>query len=43
MGLGNTADIIVHGCHIVSEKALALGFRFPALEPALRDLLAQVP
>lgn len=45
MGLGVTADIIIHGRHVVPQKALALGyqFRFPALAPAMRDLIAQMP
>jgi uncharacterized protein (TIGR01777 family) len=41
LGFGVTADTIIHGRHVVPRKALDLGypFRFPALEPALRDLV----
>jgi NAD dependent epimerase/dehydratase family enzyme len=42
LGFGITADTIVHGRRVVPRKALDLGytFRFAALEPAIRDLLA---
>lgn len=41
MGMGVVTDIVVHGQRVVPAKATGLGyrFRFPALEPALRDLL----
>jgi uncharacterized protein (TIGR01777 family) len=41
LGFGITADTIVHGRRVVPRKALDLGyrFRFPELEPAIRDLL----
>jgi uncharacterized protein len=41
LGFGMTADTIVHGRRVVPRKALDLGyqFQFPALEPALRDLV----
>jgi uncharacterized protein (TIGR01777 family) len=40
--MGVVADTIIHGRRVVPETALALGydFRFPRLEPALRDLVA---
>ncbi|BDG08884.1 TIGR01777 family oxidoreductase [Anaeromyxobacter paludicola] len=42
LALGEMAEIAVTGQRVVPAKALALGyrFRFPELEPALRDLLA---
>jgi uncharacterized protein (TIGR01777 family) len=42
LGFGITADTIIHGRRVVPRKALDLGyaFRFAALEPAMRDLLA---
>lgn len=41
MGLGITADIIIHGRRVLPHKALDLGytFHFPHLESALQDLL----
>jgi NAD dependent epimerase/dehydratase family enzyme len=41
LALGEMADLLLTGQRAVPDKALALGFRFgfPALEPALRDLL----
>jgi uncharacterized protein (TIGR01777 family) len=40
--LGEAADVLLTGQHVVPTRALAAGFtfRFPDLEPALRDLLA---
>jgi hypothetical protein len=45
MGLGAVTDILVHGKRIVPARASAAGyqFRFPALDPALRDLLQAEP
>lgn len=42
--LGEGADVVLTGQHVVPERALAAGFRFafPELEPALRDLLASL-
>lgn len=41
MWLGKTADTIIYGRRVLPQKALDLGyqFRFPLLEPALRDLV----
>lgn len=41
IALGEMADLVVNGQNAVPRKALDLGyqFRFPTLEPALRDLL----
>lgn len=41
LGVGKTADTIIHGRRVVPRKALDLGypFRFPTLELALRDLV----
>ncbi|ABY35412.1 MAG TPA: TIGR01777 family protein [Chloroflexus aurantiacus] len=41
IALGEMADLVVYGQNAVPRKALDLGyqFRFPTLEPALRDLL----
>jgi NAD dependent epimerase/dehydratase family enzyme len=41
LALGDTADVILASQRVLPARALALGyrFRFPALEPALRDLL----
>ncbi|MFN3374800.1 MAG: TIGR01777 family oxidoreductase, partial [Chloroflexus sp.] len=41
LALGEMADLVVNGQNAVPRKALDLGyqFRFPTLEPALRDLL----
>ena len=41
MGLGAVTDILVRGKRVLPAKAAAAGyqFRFPALEPALRDIL----
>jgi uncharacterized protein (TIGR01777 family) len=41
LGLGDVADSVLHNRRMVPRKALDLGYRFqfPALEPALRDLL----
>lgn len=43
MGLGVVTDILIRGKRVVPARAGALGyrFRFPALDAALRDLLAQ--
>jgi NAD dependent epimerase/dehydratase family enzyme len=43
MGLGISAEIIIHGRHVVPQQALARGyaFAFPALDPALRDRMPQ--
>jgi NAD dependent epimerase/dehydratase family enzyme len=45
MGLGAVTDIIVRGKRVLPAKATAAGyqFRFPALEPALRDILQREP
>jgi uncharacterized protein DUF1731 len=45
MGLGAVADILVRGKRVLPAKAAAAGyqFRFPALEPALRDILRGEP
>lgn len=42
--LGIAADTITHARHVVPAKALALGYQFqyPALEGALRDLVAHI-
>ncbi|MGI8446367.1 MAG: DUF1731 domain-containing protein, partial [Streptosporangiaceae bacterium] len=44
MGLGMITDILVRGKPIVPARASELGyqFRFPVLDTALRDLLAQL-
>jgi hypothetical protein len=41
LALGEMADVVLASQRVVPRKALDLGFRFrfPALEPALRDLL----
>ena len=41
MGLGAVTDILPRGQHVLPAKATAAGypFRFPALDPALRDLI----
>ena len=40
--LGEAAGLLIEGQHVTPERALAEGFtfRFPEVEPALRDLLA---
>jgi uncharacterized protein len=45
MGLGAVTDILVRGKRVLPAKAAAAGyqFRFPALEPALRDILQREP
>jgi uncharacterized protein len=45
MGLGAVTDILVRGKRVLPAKAVAAGyqFRFPALEPALRDILQGEP
>ena len=42
VALGEAAGLLVEGQHVTPEHALAEGFtfRFPEIEPALRDLLA---
>jgi uncharacterized protein (TIGR01777 family) len=42
MGLGVLTDILVKGKRVIPKKALSLGyvFQFPAIDDALRDLLA---
>jgi uncharacterized protein (TIGR01777 family) len=42
LALGELADTLLTGQRVVPRRALDLGFhfRFPSLEPALRDLLA---
>jgi hypothetical protein len=42
LALGELAEAALTGQRAVPRKALAMGFHFrwPALEPALRDLLA---
>ena len=39
--LGEMAEVVLASQRVIPARALALGyrFRFPALEPALRDLL----
>ncbi len=41
--LGELAGVVATGQRVLPKKALALGyrFRFPELEPALRDLLGR--
>jgi uncharacterized protein len=41
MGLGAATDILVHRKRVLPAKASAAGyrFRFPALDPALRDVI----
>jgi uncharacterized protein (TIGR01777 family) len=45
LALGEVADVLLSGQHVVPRRALEAGyqFRFPALEPALRDVLGQRP
>jgi uncharacterized protein len=45
MGLGAVTDILVRGKRVLPVKASAAGyqFRFPALDPALRDLVGAEP
>ena len=45
MGLGAVTDILVRGKRVLPAKAAAAGyqFRFPDLEPALRDILQEEP
>lgn len=42
---GPVTDILVRGKRVLPAKAVAAGyqFRFPALEPALRDILQGEP
>jgi hypothetical protein len=42
VALGEMADVVLASQRVLPAKALALGyrFRFPTIEPALRDLLA---
>lgn len=42
IALGEAAGLLIEGQHVTPERALAEGFefRFPEVEPALRDLLA---
>jgi hypothetical protein len=42
LALGEMADVVLASQRVLPAKALALGyrFRFPTIEPALRDLLA---
>ena len=42
LALGEAAELLVQGQHVLPERALAEGFefRFPEVEPALRDLLS---
>jgi uncharacterized protein (TIGR01777 family) len=45
LALGDVADSVLHNRRMVPRAALDFGyaFRFPSLEPALRDLLAEDP
>jgi NAD dependent epimerase/dehydratase family enzyme len=40
--LGEAADVVLTGQHVVPRRATESGFRFsfPEIEPALRDLVA---
>ena len=42
LALGEAAELLIQGQHVVPERALAEGFEFhfPEVEPALRDLLS---
>jgi NAD dependent epimerase/dehydratase family enzyme len=41
MGLGAVTDILTRGKRVLPAKAIAAGypFRFPDLDPALRDII----
>jgi uncharacterized protein len=43
LALGDVADVLLTGQHVAPRRALEAGypFRFPALEPALREILGQ--
>jgi len=43
VALGDVADVLLTGQHVVPRRALDAGyeFRFPALEPALREILGR--